>query len=128
VKVTAEQMPIVRAYHKIVTSDIFRTDGQPIDLCQCLIDLADALNATETDEDIWSLGESTEASLDCLVIGAFWALTEWHGGQHSPEYAALSALGSIYTPNMASTPTEDSPEYAAYKMIGQYFEKSLSRS
>jgi hypothetical protein len=128
VKVTAEQMPIVRAYDKIITSDIFRIDGPPIDLCQCLIDLSDALNAAETDEDIWCLGESTEASLDCLIVGAYWALTEWHGGQYSPEYAALSALGSIYTPNMASTPTEDEPEYVAYELIGQYFEKSLSRS
>jgi hypothetical protein len=128
VKVAAEQMPIVRAYHKIITSDVFRTDGQPIDLCQCLIDLADAINAAEIDEFMWSLGYSTEASLDCLVIGAYWALTEWHGGQHSPEYAALSALGSIFTPNMASGPEEGEPEYAAYEMIGQYFEKSLSRS
>lgn len=112
---------IEAAYWRIMKSDIFRLNGEAIDLCERLIDLCNALEETETEEDVWSIGEGEEASLDCLLIGAYWALTEWHGGQYSDEYAALSAIGGIYSPGCSSGPEPESSEQSAYEQVCYYF-------
>lgn len=111
------------AFHHIANSSLFRLDGPEIDLCDALIDLCDAIKGDD-DENKWSLGEFGECSLDSLLIGAYWALTEWHGGQASPEYAALCAIGSIFSPGMTCPPeSDDEPEYWPYVAINNHFAK-----
>ena len=113
---------IVLAYNAIMRSAVFRTDGKPIDLPRALSLLARAVHTHETDESIWSsLGEHTEAPLGDLIVGAYWAMTDWHAGQSSPEYAALCALGQVYSPGMTSGPEPDSCEAIAYELIDAYF-------
>lgn len=106
---------------KILASSIFRANGPSIDLCNALIELCNCINNEE--ETDWSIGEFTEASLDSLIVGAYWSLTEWHGGQESIEYAALSALGGIFNPGMGSAPDEDDNVYTAYSLINAHFEE-----
>ena len=125
-KTTTPERAALEAIHaEITTSDIFRLNGQTIDLPAKLIELARAIEAADGDESIWSIGEYSEAPLDALVIGAYWALTEWHGGQSSDTYAAMCALGRIFKPGMASAPTEEdeSAEWDAYDAINQHFAK-----
>ena len=119
-EITLEITPLTtkQLHSEILASDIFRTDGPTIDLPAKLIELCDAIKA-EDDTD-WSIGESTDASLDNLIVGAYWALSEWHGGQSSDTYAALCALGSIFSPGMTSL-DEESPEYIPYEMINAHF-------
>jgi len=109
------------AYNLIMESEVFRTNGPKIDLPQALIDLCEAINAEE--ETDWSLGEFNEAPLSDLIPGAYWSLTEWHAGQYSATYAALCALGSIFSPGLSKPPTEDMcGEYSAYEFCGKWFE------
>ena len=119
---------ITRPYWEIMKSSVFRTDGPAIDLPAVLAELGNAIADEDTSGDeydyIWSsLGEHTEAPLGDLIVGAYWALTEWHGGQHSPEYAAMCALGLVFSPGCTGPPQGDdeSPESAAYELIGQWF-------
>jgi hypothetical protein len=112
----------VRAFDTIARSSLFRTDGPDIDLCQALIDLADAVRGEDRNNDAWLyLGEGGECCASDLIVGAYWALTEWHAGQWSPEYAAMCALGGIYSPGMESAPSEDDPAHWPYKAVGNYF-------
>ena len=90
-------MTTKNAFNLIMQSELFRLNGLKIDLPAALIDLAHAITAEE--ETDWSLGEFLECSLDSLIVGAYWSLTEWHGGQSSPEYAALCALGNNENPD-----------------------------
>jgi hypothetical protein len=84
----------------------------------CLIKLANEIMETDTDESLWwGIGEFDEAGLDGLIIGAYWHYSEWHGGQSSKGYAALSALGRIYWPNMETGPEPDTGEHCAYEML-----------
>lgn len=106
-------------FDSIMESSIFRLNGPKIDLCQALIDLCAAIKAEE--ETNWSLGECGECTLDSLLVGAYWSLTEWHAGQNSAEYAALCAIGSIFSPGSTSTPSEDDNEFIPYSAIGEYF-------
>jgi hypothetical protein len=123
-----KQLARVAALHSVIlSSDVFRTDGQPIDLPQAIIDLCAAVHEIDhTDDDtehMWdAIGEHTEATLGDLIAGAFWTLTAWHAGQYSPEYAALCALGGIYSPGMASGPEPESAEATAAEMLGAWFE------
>ena len=113
---------IVLAYNAIMRSAVFRTDGKPIDLSRALSLLARAVHTHETDESIWSsLGDGEECALGDLIVGAYWAMTDWHAGQSSPEYAALCALGRIYSPGYSSGPESDSGEVIAYELIDAYF-------
>ncbi|MBT60404.1 MAG: hypothetical protein CMA63_02480 [Euryarchaeota archaeon] len=73
--------------------------------------MADQLREHET-ADVWWIGEHTEFTLAELVVGAFWHFTEWHGGQHSLEYRALSSLSLIFNPGMATGPEEGGELYA----------------
>jgi hypothetical protein len=115
-------MTTENAFNLIMQSELFRLNGPKIDLPAALIDLAHAIKAEE--ETDWSLGEFLECSLDSLIVGTYWSITEWHGGQFSPEYAALCALGSIYTPNMESAPesSEDGPAWEGYDACNRWFE------
>lgn len=81
-----------------------------------LIKLANTLHETETDEFVWCIGGHSNCCLDDLIVGAYWHYTEWHGGQQSKGYQALSALGQVFTPNMSSL-DPDAPEYVTYEML-----------
>lgn len=105
-------------YEKIMSSSVFRLDGPAIDLTQALTLLANSVHAAPEDAVRWSLGEGLEATLDDLIVGAYWALTEWHGGQESATYAAMCALGRVYSPGMEGPDREN----AAYQIINQYYE------
>lgn len=116
---------IVAAYTAIIESEVFRNNGPAIDLPTALIELGNAVHENETDEFIWSsLGEHTEAPLGDLIVGAYWSLTEWHAGQYSPEYAALCALGQVFSPGMTSPPKPEDggAELAAYELCNAWFE------
>ena len=124
---------IETAYNAIIQSEVFRTNGKPIDLPAALVDLGNAVAEGETDEIIWSsLGEFTEAPLGDLIVGAYWSLSEWHAGQASHEYAALCALGRVFSPGTTGPPDLDDPdncggEACAYEMIGQWFQKQADK-
>jgi hypothetical protein len=77
--------------------------------------LANIIMDSETSEDTWYIGESGYIGLDDLIVGAYWHYTEWHAGQDSPEYAALCALGRIYSPNMEMPDSEND----AYTLLAE---------
>lgn len=112
-------------YEEIMASEVFRLNGPKIALPEKLIELAQAIQAeNETD---WNMGEFTEAPLSELVVGAYWALTEWHAGQWSESYAALCALGEIFQPGMSTAPDEDDPAFTAYELVNKWFESNSTR-
>lgn len=118
---------IAELHAVIATSSVCPKDGANIDLPAALIALADAVHALDHTDDstefIWSsIGEHTECPLGDLIVGAYWALSEWHGGQSSDTYAALCALGQVFSPGMSDGPEEDSCEYGVYEMINQHFD------
>lgn len=122
---------ITAAHAAIAQSSIFRLDGPEIDLPAALLTLAHAVHEIDHTQDetehIWStIGEHTEAPLGDMIAAAYWSLTEWHAGQTSPEYAALSALGSIYSPGMADGPEPESGEAIAYEMFNEWFQSRAS--
>lgn len=111
-----------KKYSYITESNLFTLDGHDIDLPLAIIDLCDAIEEASDMEEKWYLGEHAECTLDNFIIGAHWALSEWHGGQSSESYAALCATGSIFSPGMACGPEEGSSEEIAYDMVCQWFE------
>lgn len=131
---TTEELSNITTLHATIAgSSIFRTDGPTIDFPNALIDLANAVHALDhTDDDtefIWSsVGEHTECPLGDLITGAYWSLTEWHGGQESDTYAALCALGQVFTPGCTSGLEEDSTEYLVYEMVNTYLDDLYNNS
>ena len=109
-------------YEEIMASEVFRMDGESIDLPEKLIELASAIKSE--DETDWNMGEFTEAPLSELIVGAYWALTEWHAGQWSESYAALCALGGIFSPGMTNAPDEDEPCFTAYELVNAWFSQN----
>jgi hypothetical protein len=112
---------IESAFNAIMQSELFRTNGPAIDLPQALETLARAVHDNETDEFTWNLGEFLECDLGGLIVAAYWSLSEWHAGQSSPEYRALSALGDVFSPGMSSGPEPDSSESEAYDAFDEWF-------
>lgn len=118
-----ENDPIAAAFNRIMQSSLFRTDGPAIDLPESLAALGNAVRDSETDESTWSLGGCDACTLGGLIVGSYWALTKWHGGQSSPEYAAMCALGRVFSPGpCASGPEPESDESDAYDAVCAWFE------
>lgn len=82
--------------------------------------LANTLADTDTNENTWCTGEHGLFTLDDLVVGAYWHLSEWHEGQSSATYAALCAVGRIFHPGMATAETDLEP----YKTLNDLAEAS----
>ena len=99
-------------------SNLFRLDGDSIDICRELNTLVSCItNETETD---WDIGEFSECDLASLIAGAFWACTDCHGGQSSDTYETYCILNTIYNPGMTCGPEEDSSEKIAYDTFCEY--------
>ena len=129
---TKELENITTLHAAIAESSIFRIDGPVIDFPAALIALANAVHELDhTDDDkesMWfSVGEHTECPLGDLITGAYWSLSEWHGGQASDTYAALCALGQVFSPGMSDGPEEYSCEYRVYEMINTYLDEHYNK-
>ena len=111
----------ITAKYNLIRDMLFLREPKTVltytEICQTYIDLCDALTETETDESVWYIGESSEAALDDILIGGFWHFTEWHAGQSSLSYAALCAIGGIYSPGMESAPESDGGLYT-FEQLG----------
>ncbi len=89
-------------------------------ITECIIRLANYLAENETSEETWWLGEHGYlGGLSEVIVGAYWHFTEWHGGQWSQGYRALSALGAVFEPNMSSP----EPENVTYQLLNDLAEK-----
>ena len=117
---------VTMTYNAIMQSNVFRLNGPSIDLPRALTLLGQALHKYELPEGAWcSLGEFSEACLGDLVVGGYWACSEWHGGQFSDTYAALCSLGQVFSPGMSNAPDPEESEFTAYEQIGEWFTRSL---
>lgn len=113
-------MKRVERVFNLISHNLFTYDGT-LDydrITESIILLCEEINKIDDDESesLWSIGEHGECSLDNLIVGAYWHYTEWHDGQWGKGYAALSALGGIFSPGCTSL-DDDSLEYFAYEML-----------
>jgi hypothetical protein len=72
-----------------------------------------------TEECVWE-SEEFGISLDSLIIGAYCFCADYHGGQWSPEYRALSALGKVFRPGSSSLNEEEEEVYYKRFKEGAY--------
>jgi hypothetical protein len=117
----------VTTFNRILEA-LTRIDSPEIDLTTDLITLAQSIRENEPDsEGYWLyLGEGEEFTCSDLIVGAYWALAEWHGGQNDPTYAALCELGRIFSPVMTDGPEPDSSEECAYQAVSDWYQQSLT--
>lgn len=110
---------IVR-YFDIINHSLFRIDGKLSykRTLKAFKRLVEEIEKVDTEEDVWCLGETGETTLDNLLVGAYWFLTDHHGGQDSLEYEVQCVIGRIFNPGMSCL-EEDSGEKAVYEQLEQ---------
>ena len=108
-------------YDGIMSSSLFRLDGDEIDVARRLCELCDSIESE--DETDWYMGEFLDCSLSDLVVGSYWGCQGWiadgcFGGSiaNEPYYR----LGRLFSPGMESGPDETS-QYA-YDVVNAWFE------
>lgn len=112
----------IKAFEKITESSLCRIDRPDIDLLAAIVELCEAVENEDRDNDAWLyLGEYGYFCLPDFIVGAYWALEGWTGdGQHEAN-AAYYALGEIFSPGATSPPeSDDESEYWPYKLVGNY--------
>lgn len=106
----------VTRLHKVIDNSLFMTTGK-LDrdrVLQAIVKIVELIGDTDEDtEFVWHIGECGHATVDSIIVGAYWWLTDNHQGQFSREYEYLSAIGEIFAPNM-STLEQDTPENDVY--------------
>ena len=105
-----------------INESLFMTTGtlDYADVTDSIIELAEAIKSYDGDStELWHIGESSMCCLDDLIIGAYWHYTEWHGGQSSRGYLALSSLGTIYVPHVECGDDENEAYKALETMAGE---------
>ena len=110
-------MDAINQLLKVATHNITRTGANMTyeRVTETLIKLADTIMASETSEETWWLGD--DYSLPDVLVGAYWHYTEWHGGQWSQGYSALSAIGQVFSPGMSNLDDENYSETEIYRML-----------
>jgi len=64
------------------------------------------------------MGEHNYASLPDLISAAYWHFADWHGGQWSSGYKALSSLGQVFSPGpCCNGPELETAEEDAYRAL-----------
>ena len=115
----------IKRLYRAIDASVFCTTGN-LDydrVTDAVIKLADAVHTYEGDnDDMWYIGEFGECCLSDFIVGAYWHYTEWHAGQWSNGYAALSALGQVFSPGMSSAET-DNP---AFEMLSNMAAKDIT--
>ena len=110
----------VKRVFNVIDNSLFMITGK-LDydrVTDAIIKLADMVHRFPLSVDgyeLWDIGEHRSCCLADLIVGAYWHYTEWHGGQSSQGYHALSALDRVFTPNMSMC--EDDNE--AYQALNQ---------
>jgi hypothetical protein len=113
-----EYRNIVRLFN-VVNRALFRRDSTLSyqRTLEAIERLSQEVLDTETDEDVWYIGEFGDCTLDTLIVGAYWFLTDYHAGMHSLEYRVLCRLGEIFNPGMTAGPEPDTSEVEVYKAL-----------
>lgn len=92
------------------------------DLSAAVISLCEEIRESGIEgEEMPYIGELSAFDLASFIVGAYWAFSQWHGGQSSPEYAALSALSGLFKPGGTSGPEPESSESFAFDLVNDYF-------
>lgn len=106
----------IERYYRVIDQSLFTINGD-LDydrITDAVIKLSNAVHDYDDDTDnLWAIGEDGECGLPDLLVGAYWHYTEWHGGQWSKGYEALSAIGQVFDPGM----TSPEPDNYAYQSL-----------
>ena len=99
----------------ICNVELFTTDSR-MDLSEVIEVLTQLCNLVyaykgET-ENLWSIGEGNEATVQDMIIGAHWFSSHYSGGQDCPVYALGCATGKIYQSG-CETENENDSTYQA---------------
>lgn len=109
-------------FFRVVSTALFRMDSTLSyqRTLEAIERLAQEVIDTDTSDDectVWYMGESSDATLDAVIVGAYWFLVDYHGGQDSLEYRVSCKLGEIFKPGMTSGPEPESSEKDVYEML-----------
>jgi len=115
----------IERLYKVIDSSVFTVTGT-LDydrVTDAIIELANAVHSYDFDPDsdgyeIWDIGEFGACSLSEFIVGAYWHYSEWHAGQWSNGYAALSALGQVFSPGMSSS-EDDNEAYTGLNAMAE---------
>ena len=126
-------IPKIRALHSVLMRELFTIHGtwdyskitQAIDLLARLVHDCPENPETGDNSQLWAIGEFDCADLGSLIVGAYWHYAEWHSGQWSDEYKALSALGMIFKPGMTRGPETDTSEREVYLALDRIARKAF---
>jgi len=113
----------------VVSRALFRIDSN-MSYSRTLVALerlAEEVHSTDTDESIWYLGES-EVPLTDILVGAYWFLVDYHGGQGSDEYRVSCVIGKVYSPGIESGPTEGTGESDTYSALEDLWQEQTGAS
>jgi hypothetical protein len=122
-----KNLPKIKALFYEIDSALFTINGTLSypEVTEKLTDMANLIHESDDMSDdgyeLWSLGESSNCALDSLIVGAYWHYSDWHGGQWSDAYAALCALGNVFSPGMSS-PADDEFENPAQSALNDMAE------
>jgi hypothetical protein len=122
----------IKTQFDVINTELFTINSSKSydDVVTLIIELANNVHAYSSNDidsyDLWTIGEFGECSLDNFIIGAYWHFTEYHAGQYSDSYAALCALGNIFSPGMSCGPEPETSEQFAYEMLNDLAEKEAA--
>lgn len=123
----AAQLKTIQRLHSQIQQSIFTIEEvfKYDELAEQFIWLANTVRDYPGETEDWCyIGEFESCCVSDLIVGAFWHYHEWHGGQYSQSYAALCALGQVFSPGMTKGPEPDSSEETCYELLNRMAEIS----
>ena len=112
----------IKRYYRVIDNSLFMAAGT-LDYARvtdAIIKLSNTVHDYDGEnDDMWYIGEFGSCCLDDFIVGAYWHFAEWHGGQWSKGYEALSALGQVFRPGMSGSESDNEAYLALATMASR---------
>lgn len=119
----------IKRLHRLAEKNLFLTTGSlgyPR-ILEVIAKLSEAVEEyTGEGEEIWFV-EGMASSPDDVMLGAFWHLLEWSGGQDSRSYDVFCIVGRVVLPGFADAPEPGSCEQDVYSALADMAEAHYQR-
>ena len=86
--------------------------------------LAEVVHSTETEEDVWYIGECSDATLDSIIVGAYWFVNDFCSDDPIKFQRIRFNLSEVFKPGCTTGPEEESSDQDVYDALKQMYNES----
>jgi hypothetical protein len=115
----------INRFFRVVSRALFRSNST-LDYSrtiEAISRLAEVVHSTETEEDVWWIGECSDASLDSIIVGAYWFVYDFCSDDPIKFQRIATNLSDVFKPGCTTGPEKESCEQDVYDALERMYKE-----